>query len=92
MSDKCSFYGNPKDRKENRIRENTIAPPKTPYEILMEKRTRDKTHWFIDEKCEECGKDIYTDGKLFYCKESCIQNGKRGKTDPDRMGFITDYF
>lgn len=73
-----------------------IQKPRSAYELLMEKQKRlkecDVTMWFIEEHCDECGSPVFTDGKLFYCKEKCINHGKRGKDDPDRMGFITDYF
>jgi predicted nucleic acid-binding Zn ribbon protein len=44
----------------------------------------------IIEYCPECGKDIITDGKIEWCGEMCIQNGKRGKEEKDYMGFISD--
>lgn len=163
MSDKCSFRGTSREKKENRINENTIndvtdlidkmnqweselgdttkcqtciigkyeipemwcekgciktdlipedkiredwkrqgremdylledAPkPKTPYELLMAKHRRhpDKTIWFTDLKCPECGKDIFTDGKLEWCKDSCIRDGMRVQDDKDYMGFVSD--
>lgn len=68
--------------------------PKTAYELLMEKQKRlkecDTTMWFTDEKCEECGKDVFTDGRIFYCKEMCINHGKRGAMDKEGFGFIND--
>ena len=65
-----------------------IPPAKTAYELIMKKR--DVTMWFTDEKCNQCGHDIYTDGKLYWCSEECYQNGKRGEKDPEGFGFIND--
>ena len=68
-----------------------IPPPKTAYELLMEKKKKqDITMWFADEKCERCKHDVYTDGKLFWCSEGCWNNGKRGKNDREGFGFIND--
>jgi len=73
-----------------------IDPPKTAYELLMEKKRRyekkklDVTMWFTDDKCKECGFDIYTDGKLYWCSENCLQSGKRGVKDREGFGFIND--
>jgi hypothetical protein len=68
-----------------------IPPPKTAYELMMAKKKKlDVTMWFAEEKCNHCGHDVYTDGKLFWCSKGCIQNGKRGKDEKDFMGFISD--
>ena len=67
-----------------------IDPPKTANELLMLKKKKDVTMWFTEEKCNMCGKDIYTDGKLYWCSEECYQTGKRGKDTTDYMGFISD--
>ena len=67
-----------------------ITKPKSAYALLMEKQRHQQTVWFIDEKCETCGKDILTNGEIFWCSESCIQNGTLGKDRKDYMGFIND--
>ena len=69
---------------------DTATPPKTAYAIMMEKKKRDVTMWFTEEKYNMCGHDIYTDGKLYWCSEECYQTGKRGKDTSDYMGFISD--
>ena len=82
MCDKHSFGGAP------------VTPPRNAYDLYMERQKRlrecDKTVWFTDDKCETCGKDVITDGILFWCSEGCIQNGKRGKKDKEGFGFISD--
>lgn len=91
MCDKQAFR-DPKDLidKMNKQEKDMIPFPKTAYEILMAKRKRDKRIWFTDEKCEICGKDLITDGKVFWCSENCSQDGKMGKDDKNYMGFISD--
>ena len=95
MSDKCSFHGNPQDLidKMNK-REQEMTMPKSAYDLFMEQKRLhpDVTMWFTGEYCDVCKSPIYTDGKLYWCKKGCENHGKRGKNDPDRMGFITDYF
>jgi len=77
MSDKCSFRKALKeglvamDRRDAVAQRVQISPPKSAYDLLMEKHKRDKTVWFTDEKCPLCGKDIYTDGKTKWCGERC---------------------
>ena len=66
------------------------TPPKTAYELMMEKQRLYKTVWFTNEKCEYCHKDIITDGKLYWCSEDCSYNGLLGKDRKDYMGFIND--
>ena len=69
-----------------------IQKPKTAYELLMMKRLKecDETVYFTDDNCDTCGKPTITNGKLFWCSDGCIQNGKRGKKDKDGFGFIND--
>ena len=92
MCDKCFFHGTSREKKKRRIQENTITPPKSAYELFMQKRMKEHnmTMWFTDEKCDECGKDIFTDGMIYFCQEGCVQHGKRGKNDCEGMGFISD--
>ena len=65
-----------------------IIPPKSAYEILMQKRGE----WFTDGLCTRCKKPIRTDGKSVWCSEGCIWDNKpvRRDEDKDYMGFISD--
>ena len=96
ISDKCSFHGNPQELidKMNKREMETPCPPKSAYEILMEKQSRikegDVSIWFLDEECPECKKPLYTDGKLEWCGQGCSNFGKRGRKDKDGFGFIND--
>ena len=68
-----------------------IPKPKSAYELLLEKQKREEiTMWFTETHCEVCESPIYTNGKLYWCKEGCIQYGKRGKRDKEGFGFIND--
>ena len=68
-----------------------IPKPKSAYELLMAKQKREEiTMWFTNDICTECKFPVYTNGKLYWCKRDCINNGKRGKGDRDGFGFIND--
>ena len=75
------------------------SSPKNAYELFMEKQKRhpDTTMWFIEQHCPECNAEIYTDGKILWCKDGCHRHGKRQylaeknrKESKDYMGFISD--
>jgi len=73
--------------------ESAIPCPKSAYELLMEKQRRckpDVTVWFTEEKCDVCGSPIFTNGKVFWCKEGCENNERRGENDKEGFGFISD--
>jgi len=68
-----------------------IPPPKTAYELLLEKQSKmQTTMWFNEEHCPECEAPIYTDGKTEWCKAGCINNGTRSIDREGYMGFISD--
>jgi hypothetical protein len=71
----------------------TLVEPKTAYETLMEKKKLhpDITMWFTDELCAECKCPIYTSERpILWCKEGCINNGKRKPQDRDYMKFVKE--
>jgi hypothetical protein len=85
MSDKCSF------RKSTSF-DSISEEPKTAYEILMEKKKLhpDITMWFTEQHCPECECPVFTNGVLLWCKEGCINNGKRKPEDKDYMKFVKE--
>jgi hypothetical protein len=62
------------------------------YDAMMEKKKEhpDITMWFTDQDCDLCGSAIFTDGKVYWCKKGCPNDGKRGLQDPEGFGFIND--
>jgi hypothetical protein len=57
----------------------------------MNKREHDMAMWFTGADCSECKCPIYTSERpILWCKEGCVNNGKRKPEDKDYMGFISD--
>ena len=86
MSDKYSFrdFRNCAQRATG-VCECNIPPPKTAYELLMEKQRRypDITVWFTDEICTRCKFPVYTDGKTKWCSPECKVPGTYSKLQED---------
>ena len=82
MSDKCSF------RKSTSF--DAISEPS--YNLLMKKQKEEEiTMWFTDEFCTECNCPIYTSERpVLWCKEGCVNNGKRSAGDTDYMKFVKE--
>jgi len=61
------------------------------YDRFMKKqKDEDITMWFTEQHCSVCESPIYTNGKLYWCKEGCINNGRRRTDDKDYMKFIKE--
>ena len=64
--------------KMNKRERDMESSSKIACKLLMEKQrlNPDITMWFIGEHCDKCDFPVFTNGKLYWCKEGCIQNWK----------------
>lgn len=88
MSDKCSFRDSTNcAQKATSAREHDIAPPRSAYELIVEKKRLhpERTVWFNGDTCPKCGKYIYTDGATKWCSPECKTPGAYAKLQEDYM-------